>query len=191
MEYRGAEAKVILKEESAVKKRERKKYRHSELDEKLRSSRTSEEVKNTRRARKYGANTPEISESDKDTLEMERIEGEPVKKVIEKDSGIAEKIGENIGKMHSADVIHGDLTTSNLIWTGEEAYIIDFGLSTVSERAEDKAVDIHLFKQVLESSYPEVAVEAWEKFLGGYKNYSESEKILEQLEDVESRGRYK
>lgn len=191
MEYRGAEAKVTLEDESAVKKRERKKYRHEDLDRKLRSERTSEELKNTRRARKYGANTPEISEKNQDTLEMERIGGEPVKKIIETDHAIAEKIGENIGRMHSGDVIHGDLTTSNILWTGREAYIIDFGLSTVSEREEDKAVDIHLFKQVLESSHPEVAKDAWEKFLEGYNTYSESEKILEQLEDVESRGRYK
>ena len=191
MEFRGAEAKVTLDEESAVKTRERKKYRHGELDRKLRSDRTSEEVKNTRRARKYGANTPEITAEDEKSLEMERIHGKPVKKIIQGNSEIAEKIGENIGSMHSGDVIHGDLTTSNLLWTGKEIYIIDFGLSTVSDRAEDKAVDIHLFKQVLDCSHPEVAEKSWEKFLEGYRTYRQREKILEQLEDVESRGRYK
>ncbi|MFT4868365.1 MAG: TP53 regulating kinase-like protein [Candidatus Nanohaloarchaea archaeon] len=100
------------------------------------------------------------------------------------------ELGENVALLHSIDIIHGDLTTSNAI-ADEEIYLIDFGLSFRSQRIEDRAVDIHLLKQVLESSHPEVSKEAWQNFLKGYSEYEDSEKVLEQLEEVEQRGRYK
>lgn len=58
------------------------------------------------------------------------------------------KVGQLIGRLHLADMIHGDLTTSNLILTGsEESWepaLIDFGLSSFSGLAEDKAVDLYV-----------------------------------------------
>ena len=99
--------------------------------------------------------------------------------------------GQNIAYLHSADIIHGDLTTSNAMTLDGEIYIIDFGLSFRSQRSEDKAVDIHLLKQVLNSSHPEVAKKAWRNFIDGYTEYEKSDEVLEQLKDVEERGRYK
>jgi len=191
MEFQGAEAKVTVKTDKVEKRREEKTYRHPQLDKRLRSERTSEEIRNTQRARKFGANTPEVEKKDEKTLEMEKITGKPVKECLDNNEELMNYAGENTAKMHSGDVIHGDLTTSNMMWTGEEIYIIDFGLSEISERIEDKAVDIHLLKQVLESSHPEKAEKAWEKFVEGYRELEESGKILEQLKEVESRGRYK
>ena len=188
MEIQGAEASVKIKEDEVVKERETKKYRHPELDERIREDRTREEVKNTRRARKYGVKAPEAEEKDGKII-FEKIEGETWKKSEDLDA--MKDIGANVAKMHHGEIIHGDLTTSNAIVKDGEAFIIDFGLSTVSERIEDKAVDIHLLKQVLNSSHPDIAEEAWEKFLEGYGDYDESEKVLEQLEEVEQRGRYK
>jgi len=99
--------------------------------------------------------------------------------------------GTNIAYLHSTEIIHGDLTTSNAMVSNGELYVIDFGLSFRSQRLEDKAVDIHLLKQVLNSSHPEVAERAWQKFVEGYSEYEKSDEVLEQLEDVEKRGRYK
>lgn len=186
----GAEACVEIRDEKVIKKREDKEYRHPELDRKLREDRTDEELKNIQRARKYGANVPKTEKISEKTLSQEKITGKALKQVIDKKINLAENLGEQIGLLHDADVIHGDLTTSNVL-IGDKLYIIDFGLSEISQRVEDKAVDIHLLKQVLESSHPEVADEAWEKFIEEYKDYEESEEVLERLEDVESRGRYK
>jgi Kae1-associated kinase Bud32 len=191
MELKGAEATVKITDDEVMKLRQPKKYRHKELDTRLREERTEEEFRNLERSIKYGVEAPEPEKKGSTTLELQKIEGEPVKKVIESQSEIMESIGRNVAKMHSADVIHGDLTTSNIIWTGDEAYLIDFGLSEVSNRVEDRAVDIHLLKQVLNSSHPEVAGETWERFVKGYREYEDSEEVLEQLEEVESRGRYK
>ncbi|MFB6208371.1 MAG: KEOPS complex kinase/ATPase Bud32 [Candidatus Nanohaloarchaea archaeon] len=187
MEFKGAEATVTINGE-VVKKRERKSYRHPELDEKLRRERTATEARIMEEARKHGASVPEVHEIEDYTLTMEKAEGKPLKHVIE--PGHLEGYGKNVAYMHSADIIHGDLTTSNAV-LGDELSVIDFGLSFRSHRIEDKAVDIHLLKQVLESSHPEIADKAWEKFVEGYSEYEDSEKVLEQLEEVESRGRYK
>lgn len=192
MTVQGAEASVEIHEDTIVKKREKKDYRHSELDQRIREERTSEENKNIKRARKYGAKIPETEKTEDNTLEQHKIDGEELKELLEEQPKIMVDVGENLAKMHSGDVIHGDLTTSNLIYSeDDEVYVIDLGLSQVSDRIEDKAVDIHLLKQVLESSHPKASETAWKKFLEGYKEYKEYDKVLDQLEDVESRGRYK
>lgn len=191
MEYRGAEARVEIQDDQVLKKREPKKYRDEDLDLRLRKERTQEELKNMKRARKYGANTPRAEKTSETSLKIEKIDGETAKEIIEVRPELAENLGENVAKIHSGDVIHGDLTTSNAIWTGEDFYLIDFGLSQVSDRTEDRAMDVHLLKQVMYSSHPEVADKAWESFLRGYDDYEGSEEVLERLEEVESRGRYK
>jgi Kae1-associated kinase Bud32 len=187
---KGAEAEVEIREEQVVKRRPEKKYRHPELDKKIREERTETEEKLITEARKYGVSVPEAEKKDNSTIELEKIDGEKLKEVVEEKPEILEELGENIALLHSTDIIHGDLTTSNAI-VGEKVYLIDFGLSFRSQRTEDKAVDIHLLKQVLESSHPEAADDAWENFLKGYRDYEDSEKVLEQLEEVEQRGRYK
>ena len=186
----GAEAKVEKKDGKVVKKREEKTYRHRELDERIRNERTSEELKNIKRARKYGVNAPEVLDVENDEIVFEKIDGVIWKEVEEVEK--MEKVGENVALMHENQVIHGDLTTSNLmIDKSGEAFLIDFGLSFISERVEDQAVDIHLLKQVLDSSHPGKSEEAWEKFLEGYRENSRYDEVLERFEEVQSRGRYK
>ncbi len=187
---RGAEATVEIEGEEVIKRRKEKKYRHPELDKKLREERTETEARLIQEAGKHNVNVPKTEKTESSTLKMERIEGKPVKEVIEEEPSTMEGFGENVALLHSTDIIHGDLTTSNAI-AGEKVFLIDFGLSFRSQRNEDKAVDIHLLKQVLNSSHPEIAEEAWDNFLEGYREYEKSEEVLKQLKDVESRGRYK
>lgn len=187
---KGAEATISFENGKVLKKRERKKYRHRELDDKIRTERTRTELKLMEEAKRHGVNVPEAEEVDETTIQMEKVEGKPLKKVVEDRPDLMSEYGKNIAYLHSTDIIHGDLTTSNAI-AGEKLFIIDFGLSFRSQRTEDKAVDIHLLKQVLESSHPGVAGECWEEFVEGYSEYDDSENVLEQLKDVESRGRYK
>ncbi|PSH00149.1 MAG: Kae1-associated kinase Bud32 [Nanohaloarchaea archaeon SW_4_43_9] len=188
---KGAEATVEIGESQVAKKRPEKKYRHEQLDEKIRKERTETEKNLLSEANKYGINVPEVKKTDASTLELEKIEGETLKNKVENKPELLEKLGENISLLHSIDIIHGDLTTSNAIVEDSEVFLIDFGLSFRSQRTEDRAVDIHLLKQVLESSHPEAAEKAWRNFVEGYREYEESEDVLEQLEEVEQRGRYK
>ena len=104
--------------------------------------------------------------------------------------GLANEIGVKLAKLHDSDIIHGDLTTSNMI-LDKEIVFIDFGLSFHSNKIEDKAVDIHLFKQALESKHFKVKEKALEEFLKGYKKSKDYAEIMKRLEQVELRGRYK
>lgn len=189
MRQKGAEATVETVNGKVLKKREPKKYRHRELDNKIREERTETEVKLMKEAIKYGVNAPRPEKISEAEIEMEEIDGRPLKEVIEERPELLKEMGENVAKLHSSDIIHGDLTTSNAL-VEEKVFLIDFGLSFRSQRVEDRAVDIHLLKQVLNSSHPKVAEEAWNSFLEGYRP-EDREEVLEQLEEVEKRGRYK
>lgn len=191
MEVRGAEAVVKITGDKVSKHRQSKDYRHPDLDKRIREDRNRREARNLKRAHKYGVNVPKLIEEKEYTIEIEKIEGNTLKEALPENIESAKDIGENVGKLHSSETIHGDLTTSNAIWTGDKVFLIDFGLSDTTSRTEDMAVDIHLFKQVLESSHSEIAENAWNKFVEGYSSFENSEKVLNHLEKVEKRGRYK
>ena len=93
--------------------------------------------------------------------------------------------------MHQQGIIHGDLTTSNMILSEKDkkVYFIDFGLAFHSIKTEDKAVDIHLLKEALQSKHFLIANEIWKEFVRVYGK--QNKEVLERLEKVEKRGRYK
>lgn len=189
---KGAEATVEILDGKVVKRRKPKKYRHDEIDEKIRKDRTDTELDLIEEARRHNVSVPEAERIDASTLEMKRIKGKQLKEVLNSRPKLMEEYGENVALLHSTNVTHGDLTTSNAILSGENnLYLIDFGLSSRSKRIEDKAVDIHLLKQVIESSHPEIYEDAWKSFTEGYRSYEMAEEVLKQLEEVEGRGRYK
>jgi N6-L-threonylcarbamoyladenine synthase/protein kinase Bud32 len=189
MQIQGAEATVKINGE-VVKERKEKKYRHPDLDKRLRTERTQTEAHLIKEAGRAGANVPEILEESETTLRMEKIDGSTLKERLEENIELMKDLGRNVAAIHSKDIIHGDLTTSNAM-VADKVYLIDFGLAERSQRNEDKAVDIHLLKQVLNTSHAGVAEEAWENFVEGYNEYDKSGVVLEQLEEVEKRGRYK
>ena len=85
---------------------------------------------------------------------------------------------------------------SSRIKTKDKIYFIDFGLAFKNARYEDKAVDLHLFKQALESKHYKNWEKLFQSVLKGYKNsdgknIKEINKVLERLKKVEKRGRYK
>ena len=188
--FEGAEAEVAVEEDEVRKKRHPKNYRHEKIDQKLRKERTETEQHLMEEAEKHGVKIPNVEQESEDELVMDKVEGQPLKQVVEEQPEIMEELGKNLALLHDTGIVHGDLTTSNSV-VDKKLFLIDFGLSFRSKRTEDKAVDIHLLKQVLNSSHPEVADEAWQNFVKAYSQYEQSEEVLEQLKDVESRGRYK
>ena len=189
MSQQGAEALISFDDGEVSKQRREKKYRHPELDERLRTERTETEIRLMKDARHHGVPVPEITGEGETGFRMEEVDGEMLKNVL--DPELFRSLGENVAILHSIDIIHGDLTTSNVIAEDSEPWIIDFGLSFRSQRIEDRAVDIHLLKQVLESSHPNRSEELWEAFLDGYEEYQKYDEVMERLEEVEERGRYK
>jgi len=146
----GAEAIIYLDKEKVKKDRVKKNYRIKEIDEALRKTRTRTEAKILE---KIPIKSPKLLKTDgKSVIEMEFIEGDKIRDLLDLRPILAKEIGEKVAEMHNSGIIHGDLTTSNMI-LNKEIYFIDFGLSFFSDKLEDKAVDIHLFKQALESKH--------------------------------------
>ena len=88
----------------------------------------------------------------RDWLEAHAAEIELVTKVMK-------AIGRSVGGLHASGVVHGDLTTSNLILrktTGGklEVVVIDFGLGSVSNSDEDMAVDLYVLERAFASTHP-------------------------------------
>ena len=200
MEVIAQGAEAILRKENGklVKERIKKFYRIDEIDKKLRKYRTRYEAKLIERSSKL-ISVPRILNvnEDKAVIEMEFIEGKKISDVLDKlpeneRKKILKTIGNNVAILHNNNIIHGDLTTSNMILKDEEIYFIDFGLGFVSNKTEDKAVDIHLLKQALESKHYQHFEESYHHFLEGYKEKSQNfNEVLERLKQVEKRGRYK
>ncbi len=189
----GAEATVYLEKapggRQVVKDRVRKTYRLPQLDDELRKTRTRREA---RILEKLPVPGPKLIRTDgKERIVMEFIDGTQVKALLDKDPGIGRAIGDHLARMHDADIIHGDLTTSNMLVKGNVLYFIDFGLSFTSKEPEHKAVDIHLFRQALESKHYRVHEEAYQEFLAGYKESKHAGEVLARLAMVERRGRNK
>ena len=104
---------------------------------------------------------------------------------------VCKKIGEAIAKLHDSSIIHGDLTTANMILVDKKVYFIDFGLGFISARYEDKAVDLHLLKQALEAKHFKKWETLFKAVLKGYSKSKTFKQVLQRLKIVEKRGRYK
>lgn len=200
---RGAEATLEKRGSLVIKKRKVKNYRIKEIDGRLRKNRTKKEMRSLNRARRYGINVPKVIKNDlkKMTIEMEFIRGPVLRDKIEKLSEnqikkVCKNIGKEIVKMHKANIIHGDLTTSNMILKdgkNDQVYLIDFGLSFTSPKIEDKAVDLHLLKQALKSKHNKIWKECYKKILKEYEKETEeriAKKIKKRIKNIEKRGRY-
>ena len=187
----GAEAKIFAEGDKILKDRFSKSYRIPELDKALRQVRTRRESKVLSKLEALKFPAPRLLGScDKSMrISMSRLGGEQLKNVL--DFKLAREVGSKVGFLHKNGIIHSDLTTSNMI-LDKEIKFLDFGLSFFSDKAEDKAVDLHLFEQALESRHSEIFDECKTSFYEGYKeSYDESEKVLNRLDIVKKRGRYK
>ncbi len=190
----GAEAVIIQRGRVMVKRRVRKGYRAAELDEKIRKQRTALEARLLSKASAAGVNCPAIISTGDYEIVFERIGGPLVKDLIEKGNvteEVFESIGRAVAKLHSADIIHGDLTTSNMIWNGERLYLVDFGLGKASSKTEDKAMDLYLLYQVLLASGKN-GIAGWKSIIKAYEqNYSHAAHTIDRLEKIGKRRRYR
>ncbi|MCK5024694.1 MAG: Kae1-associated serine/threonine protein kinase [Thermoplasmata archaeon] len=195
----GAEAKIHRGRwhgrEVIIKERVSKAYRPKELDMRLRNSRLKAEAQLISQARKAGVRTPLIYDIDleKSAITMEFIDGPTAKDVLQNSDDreeLAALIGQKIGRLHNADLIHGDLTTSNMLFIENEPCFIDFGLGEKSPEPEKKGVDMHLLKEALQSAHSEHSG-LYEIIANSYvEEYTEGKKILKIVEEIEKRGRY-
>jgi Kae1-associated kinase Bud32 len=176
-----------------IKKRVKKSYRIPVLDNKIRKSRTRAEAKLLKKASELMPIPANIKESEQDkTIDMDFLDGVKLSESLDdfplaSQKQIMEDIGKSISKLHNADLIHGDLTTSNMIFQNGEVFFIDFGLGFHSSKPEDKAVDIHVLKQALEAKH----FKNWKTLYSAFEKAYKNKQVLERLKKVEKRGRYK
>lgn len=169
-----------------VKHRFFKRYRHPALSTSITSSRTVSEARSLVRSAKSGVHVPRLVcvDETRGILAMEWIDGPSVRQWLggvpeedgsdsresprvpyvsaspppteEEQNHFMVQIGEQLAQMHCADVIHGDLTTSNMMLRlpEKDVVLIDFGLASVSSFWEDKAVDLYVLERAFASTHP-------------------------------------
>ncbi|KAM6927915.1 EKC/KEOPS complex subunit TP53RK [Xenentodon cancila] len=209
----GAEARVyrtqFLGRPAVLKERFPKRYRHPELDEKLTHRRTVQEVRSMLRCRRAGVSAPVVYfvdytshciflEEVVDSLTVRDHIASTQQSNSLKEQGLdwlAEKIGQILAKMHDEDVIHGDLTTSNMLLrrgpehAASDLVLIDFGLSYISALPEDKGVDLYVLEKAFLSTHPNTEL-LFEKLLKSYAASSKkSAAVIRKLDEVRLRGR--
>jgi TP53 regulating kinase and related kinases len=202
---KGAEASLYLvdwhERKVIVKVRVPKKYRAKELDEEIRNYRTVHEPQLMHEAKVAGVSTPliymvNVPES---SITMEYVEGKQVKQLLNviakaERYDLCLKIGEFIARLHKHGLIHGDLTTSNIILSAKgQVFFVDFGLGEKNIELEAKGVDLHLLKRALQSTHFQFWEECLQSVLCGYTSVlgvESAEKVYEKIREIERRGRY-
>lgn len=187
----GAEAELyeaeVLEIKAVVKRRIEKKYRVKELDEKLRRTRTRIEARILSEAKKAGALVPTVLGLGDYEIIMEFVQGRLLRDELQNKniSRMLSIVGSYLASLHNSNIVHGDFTPANIIVSKNTPTIIDFGLGGFSREPEEKAVDVLLMKKALADK------KKYGAFLRAYaKKASNASAILNQLEEIEQRGRY-
>lgn len=196
--YHGAEARVepdMLLGRAAVRKtRLPKGYRHERLDAQLRESRTRAEARLLSQARRAGVRTPLVYTVDSGALVLERLDGPQLKEVLNRDparaEGLLRKLGEAAARLHAKGLVHGDLTTSNVLVQGDGVALLDFGLASLNAEDEDKGGDLHVLMEALEATHSDLHG-AFGHALAGYRDAGGAAAVQKKVEDIVRRGRYR
>ena len=197
---RGAEAELrrttYLGRQAVEKARVPKAYRLPALDEQLRRARIRTEAKLMGEARRAGVPVPILYDIDLagNRLVMEYVDGPTAKAVLDRGGRPAmeacRKIGEVIARLHGADIVHGDLTTSNMILKGGRLVMIDFSLGEKTRSVESKGVDLRLLKEALTSAHAR-APEYFGAVVRAYRRrYPKAAEVIAKVREIEERGRY-
>jgi Kae1-associated kinase Bud32 len=197
---RGAEAELRRTDwhgRPAVEKvRVPKAYRHEKIDDELRRQRMRMEARLMHEVRGLGVSVPILYDVDlaSHRLVMEFIDGPTVKDVLQKrledPRAVARAIGRMAGTLHANGIVHGDLTTSNMLWRDERIYLIDMSMGEKTGSLEAQGVDLRLLKEAWTSAHYEV-LDLFDEVLEAYRaSYPRAEAAIGKLREIEERGRY-
>ncbi|CAK1590693.1 unnamed protein product [Parnassius mnemosyne] len=222
----GAEAKLFicnyLGKPTLIKERFKKHYRHIDLDVSITKERIKNEARLIVRCKIAGVKTPALYlvDFERRRIYMQHFENSITVKdfiinVVAKNEKeidkalnfVAKQIGETVRKMHENNIIHGDLTTSNMLlveklpsnvqddtkwfhYDNLELVMIDFGLSFIDTSTEDKGVDLYVLERALISTHNNFP-DLFETILNSYKNFSTKniKEIISKFDEVRARGR--
>lgn len=201
--YRGAEAVICLtryrRKQVVQKRRVKKSYRIKEIDDRLIAYRTKEEAKLITLARTCGVSVPLIYDVDLvgGVITMEYLRGKRIKDILNalgssERARVCRMVGESIARLHNHDIIHGDITTSNMILLDDRIHFIDFGLGSINGEVEAKGVDLHVLMEAFDSThsqYPDCFNDVFE----GYKTqfHGDASTVKKKIDEIVRRGRYR
>lgn len=201
--YRGAEAVISVSQYMGMhvvtKQRISKSYRIQEIDTMLISSRTREEAKLITESRLHGVAVPLIYDVDLQggVITMEYMKGKRIKDILNtipesERKQVCHQIGVSIAQLHNQNIIHGDITTSNMILRNDKIYFIDFGLGCKNPEIEAKAVDLHVLMEALSSTHSQFP-NCFEYVLEGYKTkyQGDVQEVINTIHEIVRRGRYR
>ncbi|KAK8151837.1 kinase-like domain-containing protein [Phyllosticta citrichinensis] len=214
---------------AALKFRPSKPYRHALLDKRLTRQRILAEARVLVRLRREGVTVPAVWGCDWDAgwLLLEWIPGHTIRAWQSNDGDgaldksrvpelwdLMARVGRAVGRMHAVGVVHGDLTTSNLMLRTPSpsssstqhqqapdaaastevlagtVTIIDFGLASQTIQDEDKAVDLYVLERAFGSTHP-AAEPLFHEVLQAYRDAGgkAATAVLKRLDEVRLRGR--
>ena len=197
----GAEAELrrieFLGRPAVDKTRIPKSYRLPELDDALRRSRIRTEVRLMAEARTAGVAVPILYDIDlaEAKIIMEYISGPTLKEVLDRSGPgtlpVAREMGRVVGRLHRAGIVHGDLTTSNMLWRDGRIVMIDFSLGGRDRGREARGVDLHLLREGLVSAHARASA-YYREVVRGYREVMghEADSVIATVKEIESRGRY-
>ena len=201
--YVGAEAEIRLSTfmdmQAVQKKRIPKSYRIKAIDSVLIAARTKEESKLMMESRQYGVAVPIIYDVDREhgIITMEYLAGDRVKDIFNQlddheRNHLCQKIGQSIARLHNHDIIHGDITTSNMIVMDERIHFIDFGLGGKDSEIEAKGVDLHVLMEAFESTHSRYA-HCFDAVRAGYQQEfnGDATLVFNKIDEIVRRGRYR
>jgi TP53 regulating kinase and related kinases len=203
--HRGAEADLFLEGserwKAVVKKRVSKTYRSHELDLQIRRNRTAREAWALHEAKAAGVSVPSLLEVSlrECSITMTYVKGDLARDKLDAlgRPQMAEsfyEIGRQVGLIHRGGLVHGDLTTSNLILSSNEhPFVLDFGMSSHSLEPEDRGVDLHLLQRSITTSHLPNTKPSLSRIVAGYTEVlgkTEATKSLSKQMEVSRRGRY-
>jgi len=203
--HRGAEADLSLATigpwRVVIKRRVRKEYRTPSLDEQIRHDRTISEASRIHEAKTAGAKVPSIVGVDveNNAIVMTHLDGTVARERLDDMSindarKLLRSIGEQIGLLHTAGIVHGDLTTSNVIVSPSgEPFIVDFGISRRSTEPEDRGVDLHLLQRSIVASHNKDSSSMMNSMIRGYEQTAGKKaagSTWRKAREIARRGRY-
>ena len=202
--YKGAEAEIYLEDwlgELSIRKiRVPKPYRVPELDESIRRTRTVHEATLMQEVRKLGVPVPTIHHIDTESSSfiMDYINGPTLKDelsslTVRERENRCRLLGKLLAQMHEGNIVHGDLTISNVISLQGKLFLIDFGLGAFSGEMEDRGVDVLVLNRAMKSTHIKFHSEIFSAFMKGYiaqAGRKAGKSTLDKMREIERRGRY-
>ena len=181
--------------------------RHPALDSQLTKDRHRAEARSLLKCKQIGVRVPTmfLCDSTQFIIVMQNLsQASTAKDCINKLLGennrdqlvkLAREVGGVVAKMHQAGLIHGDLTSSNILVekTADSTYqlsMIDFGLSSQEGSAEDKGVDLYVLERALLSTHPNTEW-LFQEMMDHYKlQYGKGMgEVVRKFEEIRLRGR--